>query len=303
MPEISVVMPAYNADRFINEAIRSVLNQSFENFEFIIINDGSADRTKEIISSFNDKRIVYIENDRNKGLAYSFNIGIKTARGRYIARMDADDICEQERFAKQLNFLEKKLDIGILGSAAVGIDEHGKKKHALNRPLTHIGIKWQSLFSTPVYHPTVMARSDIMKEYHYDEHFGNSEDYELWSRLLFTTKIKFANLKEPLIKYRIFNKSFTQTLNLDKRLVSAHNTIKNIEQYTHLSNAEKNLLISLRQEKRLSLKNLFSLLKLYSRAANIFIKKESVGKQGAIIVYSRFAHLCVFLLKYWIKYL
>ena len=111
-------MPAYNAEKYIAESIESILSQTFTDFEFIIINDASTDSTKEIIESFQDSRIILINNEQNLGVAKSLNIGIATAKGKYIARMDADDISLPERFQTQFNFMEKNPDIDICGSWA-----------------------------------------------------------------------------------------------------------------------------------------------------------------------------------------
>ena len=292
-PEISVVMPVYNGEKYLKEAIESILNQTFKNFEFIIINDGSTDKTEKIIKSYGDERIVYIDNESNLGLSKSFNVGIKAARGTYLARMDADDVSLLERFEKQLNFLKNHSEIGVLGTAITRIDEDGKKLGISSRPTEHLGIKWQSLFSTPLFHPTVMARADVLKKHPFDETLHNSEDYELWSRLLFTTDTQFANLSEPLFKYRVFPQSFTQKLNSTKRAASAQNTIQNIERYIKLSEEEKELLVYLHKEEKLSVGDYFNIFRLYWRAAQHF----EVNKTWSLIP------LALSLKKSWFKQL
>lgn len=264
-PVISVVMPVFNGEKYLRLAMESILNQTFKDFEFIIINDGSTDKTEKILKNFSDPRIVYINNETNLGLSKSFNVGIRTAQGECIARMDADDIALPNRFNKQLEFLKVNPHIGIIGSSIMLMDESGRamKKHSM--PSNHLEIKWKSLFSTPLIHPTVMARAEILKNNLYDESILNSEDYELWSRLLFEKDIKFANISEPLLYYRVFKKSFTQTLSPEKRLNSIKNIIKNIERYTPLSEQEKQIL-SERSYRTFS---------IYQRAAREFEKKES----------------------------
>jgi len=301
-PAVSVVMPAYNAERFIGKAIKSILSQKFEDFEFIIINDGSRDKTEEIILSYKDPRIIYIKNEANKGLSYSFNKGISLARGRYIARMDADDISLPDRFSKQYSYLEDHPKIGILGSSMIEIDESDKKKLFLRRAPTHLTIKWSSLFSTPLYHPTIMARSEILKSHHYNEGLSNSEDYELWSRLLFNTSVIFANIKRPLFLYRAYPTSFTQSINLDKRVISAHNTIGNLGHYLTLSPEEKRLVVLLRQERKIALAGLWKLWWLYFRTAWIFTRKEKPLPKETFRIYAKVASLAVFLLKHHIKH-
>ncbi len=301
-PSISVVMPAYNAERFIDEAIRSILDQTFEDFEFIIINDGSKDKTEEIILSHPDPRIIYLKNDGNKGLSYSFNKGVSAAQGKYIARMDADDISLPDRFAKQYSYLESHPKIGILGSSMIEIDENGKKKHLLKRDSTHVEIKWSSLFSTPLYHPTIMARAEVLKSHHYNEGLSNSEDYELWSRLLFNTQVIFANIKRPLFLYRSYPTSFTQSINLDKRVISAHNTIGNIGHYLTLTPEEKRLIVLLRQERKIKPVGLWKIYWLYLRAVFKFIKKEKPLFLEIPKILLRIAKFKVFLLKHHVKH-
>jgi len=115
-PKISVIMSVYNGEKYLREAIESILNQTFRDFEFIIINDGSTDKTSEILSSYNDPRIVIINNKRNIGLTKSLNKGLKMVKGEYIARQDADDVSLPERLERMVNFLDMNRDVGLLGS-------------------------------------------------------------------------------------------------------------------------------------------------------------------------------------------
>ena len=297
-PVISIIMPVLNGEKYLAEAIGSILNQTFTDFEFIIINDGSTDGTEGIIKSFDDQRIVYIDNGKNLGLAASFNIGIDAAKSKYIARMDADDISLPERFAEQFSFMERKPHVGIIGSSIILINEKGEKITIHKRPGRHLEIKYSSLFSTPMYHPTVMGRAEVFKSYHYQETFSNSEDYELWSKLLFNTDIKFVNITDPLLKYRIYPQSFTQTLNLDRRALSAHNTIKNVGHYIKLSQKEQNFIIHLRQEQILSLMEFLIGLLLYLRATVIFIAKERPGVRETFWIWRRYLNFGITLIKF-----
>ncbi len=300
-PLISVVMPVYNGERYVADAISSILGQTLGDFEFIIVNDGSTDKTESVVMSFSDPRIVYVDNGENLGLSRSFNIGIHAARGTYIARMDADDISAPKRFERQVRFLEKRPHVDIVGSNMRFIDESGRERGMHHRQIDHIGIKFSSLFSTPMMHPTIMGRAAVFKHYRYDERLSNSEDYELWSRLLFETPTHFANINEPLLFYRIYPHSFTQTLNLDKRIVSAHNTIKNIGRYINLSPEEKALLIRLRQEQDLSSTELLLILFVYVKAASAFCRKEGLGFKKALGIWSQLIPHTFFLLRYKIK--
>lgn len=300
-PTISVLMPVFNGERFLRQAMKSILEQTFSNFEFIIINDGSTDDTENIIKSYDDERIVYINNERNLGLAKSFNIGINAAAGMYLARMDADDVSVPKRLERQIQFLNKRPTVDIVGSSLQLIDEFGHKCGRYYRQLDHIDIKFSCLFSTPMMHPTVMGKTEVFKSHHYNESLTNSEDYELWSRLLFETNVQFANIHESLLMYRTYPHSFTQTLNLDKRTLSVHNTIKNIEHYIKLPPEEKKVLISLRQERDLSLVKLFKIFLIYLRAANAFCKLENLKPKRRLKIYYRLIPHAFFLTKYKIK--
>lgn len=200
-PLISVVMSVYNGEKYLNGAIDSILNQTFKNFEFIIINDGSTDRSLEIIQSYNDDRIRLI-NQKNTGLAKALNNGIAIARADYIARMDADDIAHPERIQKQYKFLSNNSDYIVLGSNAEFVDKNGYFVCNSNLVTTDEEMK-KMQFSTPFIHPTVMFRKDIFyKAGKYPEYMVNfAEDVVLFHRM--AKYGKFANLADTLIKYRI----------------------------------------------------------------------------------------------------
>jgi len=300
-PVISVIMSVLNGEKYLREAIESVLKQTYRNFEFIIINDGSTDNTENIVKSYKDSRIAYIKNPSNLGLSKSYNVGIKVALGQFIARMDADDICVSNRFARQLSFLENHRDIDIVGSSVVLIDSAGKMLKTIRLPLTHTEMKWKSLFSSPIFHPTVFAKTEILKNNPYDESLPNSEDYELWSKLLFTTDTHFANISEPLLYYR--TAGFTQKLDKEKRIHSTKNSIRNMEHYIELSEQEKTNLTLLRQGQNLSIRDLWAVLKLYKRATEAFRKKENQIGARLLTIYPKLLGLSAFLIKYKIKYL
>ncbi len=206
-PHISVIMPAYNAENFIFEAIQSILNQTFTNFEFIIINDGSVDKTESIIKKFNDPRIVYVKNDINKNIVDSLNIGIEIARGLYIARMDADDISLPSRLETQLFYLKKK-KLDIVGSWVINFSS----KHSnslLQLPLNSNNIDFFTLLFSPLIHSTVFGRSELFKEFKYCKDFEYIEDLELWIRCILSDKL-IGNVPEVLLKYRISEGQITK---------------------------------------------------------------------------------------------
>ncbi len=204
MPTITCIMPAYNAEKYVKEAIESILNQTYNDFEFIIIDDGSKDDTPNIIEEYanKDERIVYLANEENKGISYTRNRGLATAKGKYIAIMDADDVAEYERFEKQIEYMENNEDIGVLGAAARMINEDANESNTIGRPAEDREIKLYALHSSPVINPTAMIRKTIIDENNlrYDEEYNGAEDYEFWQRMSKITK--FHNLPEVLMRCR-----------------------------------------------------------------------------------------------------
>lgn len=196
-PLISVVMPAYNASRFIGEAIDSVLNQTFTDFEFIIIDDCSTDDTWKIISGYKDKRIRAFRNKGNSGVTVSLNAGLKHARGTYIARMDADDISLAKRFEKQVKVLEEGYD--VVGCSLVFIDFNGKR---VGSRVYSNDISKVIRIESPLAHPSVMfKRSFLDRVGVYDERYTASQDYDLWIRF-YMNGAKTHNLSSKLLLYR-----------------------------------------------------------------------------------------------------
>lgn len=213
VPAISVVLPAYNCERFIAKAIESVLYQTFADFEFIIINDGSTDRTEEIIRSFSDPRILYHFNHSNKGLVFTLNKGIDIARGGYIARMDGDDIALPERFKKQFDHLQLNKEVDILATVVTLIDENNNFCGHWSGDESHINekdIRKQLPKNNCIAHPTVMGKTEIFKRYRYNQTQSQSEDYDLWLRMI-SSGVIIQKLPEPLLLHRILASSFTRS--------------------------------------------------------------------------------------------
>lgn len=198
-PLVSVVMSVYNTKpSYLEEAVKSILDQSYSNFEFILIDDASKENIHALVKEINDPRIRYFRNSENKGLTVSLNRGIGYASGKYIARMDSDDLSLRDRFQKQVDYLEKNPSVSVLGTRSVTF---GYKKRIDQLPLEHEKIKAALLLNSPLIHPTVMMRSSLVKKYLYNEQFRTAQDYELWSRLIWKTK--FANLPQILLKRRL----------------------------------------------------------------------------------------------------
>lgn len=202
-PAISVLMPAYNAGAHLADAIRSVLEQSFTDFELIIINDGSSDNTVAVLSQFSsESRLRLIHNERNLGLIATLHRGMAECRAPLIARMDADDICDPRRFERQAALLRDRPDIDIVGGA---IRFFGNISHpnVFQFPVTHESIHPAMLFFCSLAHPALMFRRELVERdlFRYDDAFRHAEDYHLWSRLLL--QVRAANLPELVLHYRL----------------------------------------------------------------------------------------------------
>jgi glycosyltransferase involved in cell wall biosynthesis len=206
IPKVTVLMPVYNAAKYIGEAIDSVLQQTFTDFELLIINDGSTDNTKEVIHFYDDNRIILIDHLANRGIAAALNTGLYKANGKYIGRFDADDICFPERLLEQVSFLDNHPEYVLTGSDAEYIAENGEHLFYFkcfghtNEQLLH------KLYShCPVIHSSVMYRKDaVIESGGYSLHAHNFEDYFLWVKL--KEYGKFSNMPKRLIKVR-FNPS------------------------------------------------------------------------------------------------
>lgn len=213
-PKISVLLPVYNAENYLKEAIISVLNQTFKDFELIILNDGSTDNSENIIQAFTDSRIRYVANETNLGLIKTLNKGIALSTGKYIARMDADDICSTNRFEKQFSFLEQNVKVVLCGSWAKIIDEFGNIKGRIKRIDTNELIRANMLFTTPFIHPTVMIRREAIVNNSYNQDAKHCEDLELWVRMSQIQDYQFHNIPDYLLFYRIHSLNIS-VLNAD----------------------------------------------------------------------------------------
>ncbi len=212
-PVISVILPVYNATAFLKPAIQSILDQTFGDFELLIINDGSTDDSEKEILSFKDERINYLANTTNHGLVYSLNLGIEKSRGKYIARMDADDICLRDRFQLQKEFLDAHPDTAIVASTIHMIDEGGKDAGfwALDRrTITAKEIRKAMPWQNCIAHPSVMGKTAVFKQYRYNPAQAHIEDYDLWLRLLAGGE-RIEKISVPLISYRVHSTSITAT--------------------------------------------------------------------------------------------
>ena len=200
-PKIAVLMCACNAEQHIKEAIDSILNQTFTDFEFIIVENGSIDKTQNIISSYSDSRIRAFQT-KIKQLACNLNYGLKQTHAELIARMDADDISKPTRLQEQVRFLEQNPDVAVVGTAFEVFGKDTRNK-IIAMPVQDKTIRRCLPFRFCFCHPSVMFRKEIIENAGGYKAQGPCQDIELWLRLARDKKIKFANLKNPLLKYRI----------------------------------------------------------------------------------------------------
>ena len=205
-PIVSVLMPVFNCELYVASAIESILNQSFKDFEFIIIDDFSTDKSLKKINYYKDKRIKVLKKTRNSGISDSLNLGLKNAKGKYIIRMDADDVSLYNRIEKQVEFLDKNLDYVLCGSNFRILDTNVSRV----LPESSDAIKVSFLRSCAICHPTVAFRKEILDNSNlfYDNDMEPAEDYNLWTKLI--QKSKFYNIQEELLLYRIHKNQITK---------------------------------------------------------------------------------------------
>ena len=289
-PLISVVMSVYNGEKYLEEAIESILAQTYSNFEFIIINDGSTDGSLDVIKKYiNNDKIILITRE-NKGLPCSLNEGIRLSKGKYIARMDADDISLPTRLEEQIIFMEKNRDVGICGCSVLDLDTNSKWILASYDKR----LKVELLFSSVFAHPSVMIDRKMMIENNlfYNETFFQSQDFELWVRIAKYTK--FANLKNPLLRYRILEDSISRVAdkNIEKRYLVIKSIFERYLKQMDIQNTEEenrlhfNLTVNTRMKENAieftHLKKYFSKIVRVNNEKQVFDKielKKVLGKK------------------------
>jgi glycosyltransferase involved in cell wall biosynthesis len=209
-PLITVLLPVYNGGPLLDEAIHSILSQTFSDFELLVIDDGSTDNSHSRAAAFRDPRIRILRNQTNIGLTRSLNRGLAEARGEYVARQDADDISLPDRFAAQVEFLRMNSNVVLVGTSAMRIDAKGAKIGTNDMPTTHETIRWASLVDNPFLHTSVMFRRAVVQQEcgGYDEEYSVCQDYALWTRL--AAKHRVANLPERLVLMREHPSSMTR---------------------------------------------------------------------------------------------
>ncbi|GHU16190.1 hypothetical protein FACS1894163_05060 [Spirochaetia bacterium] len=239
LPLVSVIIPCYNCEKYVELAVQSIIDQTYPNLEILITDDCSTDNSYNILKELaqNDSRIILIKNEANLKLAKSLNNMIDMAKGKYIARMDADDISLSERIMTQVEWMEAHSDYAICGTNAWVMNSNEKIIRKSILPATNEEINNSKYCRSPFYHPTVMLRTDVIKIYKYNEKFPlAAEDYELWFRML--KNCKGYNLKQRLLKYRDLSGSISNT-NQDKNYEMRIRIIANNVTNNDFSLAEK----------------------------------------------------------------
>jgi len=214
MPKVSVIMSTYNDAQYLQTAIESVLCQSFSDLEFIIVNDGSSDNTIDLINNIKDDRIIFINNEKQKGLIKNLNTALVESRGRYIARIDSDDIwIDKNKLNKQINFLNGHSEYGLIGTAAMVYNENEKFLFHIANPSNDENIRSQILSKNCFVHSSVVFKKELAYKcnmYSFDNKYV--EDYGLWLEI--GKKCKFANLPDICVYYRLRQYGETQRHNL-----------------------------------------------------------------------------------------
>lgn len=215
-PKISVITTVYNCENYLKQSIESILNQTFKDFEYIIVNDGSTDGTSALIREFasKDNRIIHIDNKTNLGRVNSLNTALEKTRGEYIALQDADDISIPVRFEKQFTFLSNNPDYVLVGSNIIVMDEFGNYISEPERPEDNLEAKFSLIFRCTFANPSIMYRKKVIEEnkIKYEENFIHTEDYRIISMISHYGKV--YNLKQTLVKYRKHDHN-NSTINFD----------------------------------------------------------------------------------------
>lgn len=213
-PVITVLMTVYNGERFLSEAISSILCQTYENFEFVIIDDASTDKSEELIRSYKDTRIRYYKNKKNIGQTASLNFGLNLSEGKYIARIDQDDLSNPERLEIQFNYMKENQNISVVGSWAESIDNNAKYKYTIIHPINFAEIRESIACGCPLSHSSAFfRREDVIKSGGYPENIIYAMDWNLWIKLI-NNRYKLVNLPLELVSIRTHDSSSTSSKEL-----------------------------------------------------------------------------------------
>ena len=247
--KLTVLLPVYNGERFLKACIDSILNQSFENYKFIIINDGSQDSSNDIINNYNDERIQLINNNNNLGLTETLNKGLHIAKTNYIARIDQDDTSEKDRLQQQMQYLKENRSVKLIGCWGKIIDENDSFIKSIHYPSRKSKILEAFVSYNPFIHSSVIFDKEIaLKFYGYPKSFVHAQDFYLWYNI--TSQFEVYNIPEELVNIRWHNQRATE---------GEFNSIYILKEALHvynlaIKNPEINSLIRLKGKMRVLLK-------------------------------------------------
>jgi glycosyltransferase involved in cell wall biosynthesis len=269
-------MSVYNGEKFLKEAVDSILCQTYSDFEFIIINDASTDKTKEILGTYSDKRLRIVNNIQNIGLTRSLNKGLTEAKGEYIARMDSDDISLPERLDMQKRFMDSHPDIVCAGTGLILIDSFGNVTNSKTVIVGSEMLKFFLILKNHIAHSSVIFRKkNIQQVGGYDDSVRYAQDYNLWSKLL-SNGCKIENIQKPLLKYRLHTQSITQGNNKDEAYYSAIKTTRlNISRYIKISSLDFEIFMrSYHRHTIETMSELYIIIKTWNQFKKNYITRE-----------------------------
>jgi glycosyltransferase involved in cell wall biosynthesis len=272
MPSVSVLMPVYNGASYLKESMESILNQSFEDYEFLIVNDGSTDESAIIIDSFHDSRVKHVKLNANEGIVNALNTGLSKALGEYIVRMDADDIALPQRIERQVEFMNRNSKVGIAGS---WVNYFGAKKGIMQTPVSHEEILWALTVDSAIFHPSIIFRKRLIDEtgFNYSAAYPHAEDYAMWVEL--SDKATLANIPEVLLNYRFTESSVSARYeSIQRQSASAlARTMHEKLLKRPLKDGEWNS-IRFDSKIRMNIKRVLSLYHEINKASSLFADKE-----------------------------
>ena len=290
MPLLTVFTPVFNLEKYIEETIKSILSQTFTDFEYILIDDCSSDRSVEIIESFNDPRIRLIQNKINQGISFNRNLAIEEAKGKYIAMIDGDDLALPERLEKQLVFLEKNPDYGIIGTEVININKKGEQLGSIIKyTIPDDEIPSRMLFNNYIATSSTMIRLSELAEIRFKKEFVVAEDYEVWIQLIRNCKI--GHIRLPLTKYRIHDDSISiqkQQLMLDTEVKIMKQQLKELN--CKLNDKEFQVFLDLSKDNQIPYSKKFRLI-------NQTITKLVYANKQSLLFNKR--AFCKLLFRYW----
>ncbi len=275
-PLVTVMIPVYNRPTVVN-TIESIINQTYRNLEILIVDNASTDNTVEAIRKINDSRIRLLINEKNMGQTYSLNRGLGEATGKYIARIDSDDVAVPVRIEKQVEFMESHPDYVLVGSWVRFISDDDKLGMVIKMPTTDEGLRLMHTVACGMFHPSAMYRTDVIREHgiSYDPHIHMAEDYDLWVKLMKYGKA--CNIGEPLIYYRRGNDNDSRRYEdvMGRESSEIRSRVCNDLPYSHQEKTRIQNMIELERKGRKSLHECIKVYRFYCDYLNRNLSGES----------------------------